>query len=411
MGEAIALGLAAEGATVVVAGRRQAKLDEVAAQAGGTILTHTVDVADRASVKTLFDWVGGQLGQLHLLVNCAGANVPKRSMSELAPDDWDKLMAINATGAFNCMHYALPLMRPHKTGLVINISSTSGKRAAPLGGVAYNASKFAMAALGTSANEDERENGIRVTTIFPGEVDTPILSKPTGAAVGGASRENPESRRHRGHHVGHRQAAAAGARAGAGYQADRSVVHLVAEFARASKFIPRSLAEVGYGLIKLLEQLGASQTRRSSSRFDDGVAFVFIHENRRIQQSLFLPGRYRQEAVLVGVDQLAGLNPLPEDLHLATPVDWNHVCMPHAQPPGQCLEPGIGHLINIPYRAIRDGSDASECAMNVCVDLAPEGTGRGRLVQILHNDDLGPRDAGDVFAIFLISTRSACLMP
>ena len=97
-------------------------------------------------------------------------------MSELAPDDWDKLMAINATGAFNCMHYALPLMRPHKTGLVINISSTSGKRAAPLGGVAYNASKFAMAALGTSANEDERENGIRVTTIFPGEVDTPILS-------------------------------------------------------------------------------------------------------------------------------------------------------------------------------------------------------------------------------------------
>ena len=66
-------------------------------------------------------------------------------------------------------------MRPHKTGLVINISSTSGKRAAPLGGVAYNASKFAMAALGTSATEDERENGIRITTIFPGEVDTPIL--------------------------------------------------------------------------------------------------------------------------------------------------------------------------------------------------------------------------------------------
>ena len=175
MGEAIAFGLAAEGATVVIAGRRQAKLDEVAGQADGNILTHVVDVADRGSVKTLFEWVGEQFSQLHLLVNCAGANVPKRSRSELAPDDWDKLMSINATGAFNCMHYALPLMRPNKTGLVINISSTSGKRAAPLGGVAYNASKFAMAALGTSANEDERENGIRVTTIFPGEVDTPIL--------------------------------------------------------------------------------------------------------------------------------------------------------------------------------------------------------------------------------------------
>ena len=104
MGEAIALGLAAEGATVVVAGRRLAKLNEVATQADGTLLTHTVDVADRGSVKTLFDWVSERLGQLHLLVNCAGANVPKRSMSELAPDDWDKLMAINATGAFNCMH-------------------------------------------------------------------------------------------------------------------------------------------------------------------------------------------------------------------------------------------------------------------------------------------------------------------
>ena len=176
MGEAIALALAAEGAKVAVAGRRQEKLDAVSEQAEGKILTHTVDVAERESVKALFDWAGAQFGgQLHLLVNCAGVNIPKRSMSELAPGDWDKVIAINATGTFNCMHFGLPLMRPHRTGLVINISSTSGKRAAPLGGLAYNASKFAMAAIGTSASEDERENGIRVTTIFPGEVDTPIL--------------------------------------------------------------------------------------------------------------------------------------------------------------------------------------------------------------------------------------------
>ena len=176
MGEAIALALAAEGAKVAVAGRRQEKLDAVSEQAERKILAHTVDVAERESVKTLFDWAGAQFGgQLHLLVNCAGVNIPKRSMSELAPGDWDKVIAINATGAFNCMHFGLPLMRPHRTGLVINISSTSGKRAAPLGGLAYNASKFAMAAIGTSASEDERDNGIRVTTIFPGEVDTPIL--------------------------------------------------------------------------------------------------------------------------------------------------------------------------------------------------------------------------------------------
>jgi len=175
MGEAIALELANEGAKVIVAGRRQQKLDDVASRGGENISTHYVDVSDRNSVESLFDWTSKQFDQLNLLINCAGTNVPKRSMSELAPADWDKLMAINATGAYNCMHYGLKLMRPHKSGLVINISSTSGKRAAPLGGVAYNASKFAMAALGTSATEDERENGIRVTTIFPGEVDTPIL--------------------------------------------------------------------------------------------------------------------------------------------------------------------------------------------------------------------------------------------
>ena len=175
MGEAIALELANEGANVIVAGRRKSKLEDVATKGGARVLTHSVDVADRNSVESLFDWTTKKINKLDILVNCAGANVPKRSMSELSPNDWDKLMTINATGAFNCMHFGLKLMRPHKNGLVINISSTSGKRAAPLGGVAYNASKFAMAALGTSATEDERENGIRVTTIFPGEVDTPIL--------------------------------------------------------------------------------------------------------------------------------------------------------------------------------------------------------------------------------------------
>ncbi len=120
MGEAIALALAAEGAKVAVAGRRRRKLDGVSAQAEGNILTHTVDVAERESVKALFDWADAQFGgQLHLLVNCAGINIPKRSMSELAPGDWDKVIAINATGAFNCMHFGLPLMRPHRTGLVI----------------------------------------------------------------------------------------------------------------------------------------------------------------------------------------------------------------------------------------------------------------------------------------------------
>ena len=132
-------------------------------------------MGERESVRELFEWFAGEFDQLQLLVNCAGVNVPKRSMGELSPDDWDKLLRINATGAFHCMHFGLPLMRPHKDGLVINISSIAGLRASHLGGVGYNASKFAMNALGTSAAGDELPNNIRITTICPGEVDTPIL--------------------------------------------------------------------------------------------------------------------------------------------------------------------------------------------------------------------------------------------
>jgi len=74
----------------------------------------------------------------------------------------------------------LPGMRERQDGLIINISSTSGLRSAPLGGVGYNASKFAMSALGTAVGEEERGNGIRVTNIYPGEVETPILlNRPT----------------------------------------------------------------------------------------------------------------------------------------------------------------------------------------------------------------------------------------
>src|SRR4029078_2056656 len=93
----------------------------------------------------------------------------------MEPPDWDRVMAINATGVYNAMYAVLPQMRERRDGLIVNISSISGKRAAALGGVAYNASKFAVAALGISVANEEAPNNIRITTIYPGEVDTPIL--------------------------------------------------------------------------------------------------------------------------------------------------------------------------------------------------------------------------------------------
>ncbi len=177
IGEACALLLAKEGCRVAIAGRREEKLREAAKQFKGepAILTHTVDVADRASVNALIDWAQRELGRIDILINSSGINVPKRSMRDLAPEDWDKILQINATGAYNCLHVVLPEMRARKDGLVINIVSIAGIRAGLLGGVAYNASKFAMAALGLTVSQEEKDANIRVTNIYPGEVDTPIL--------------------------------------------------------------------------------------------------------------------------------------------------------------------------------------------------------------------------------------------
>ncbi len=182
IGLGIATALADEGCRVAIAGRREEKLREAAAAYAGpmALLTHVVDVADRTSVAKLFQWAAEQLDPIDILVNAAGLNIVHRSLADTTSDEWDRLMTINATGTFNCLQAVLPQMRERGDGLVINISSIAGKRALRLGGVAYCASKFAMTALGTFASLEEGRNGIRVTNIYPGEVDTPILdARPT----------------------------------------------------------------------------------------------------------------------------------------------------------------------------------------------------------------------------------------
>jgi NAD(P)-dependent dehydrogenase (short-subunit alcohol dehydrogenase family) len=177
IGLGIAHALAAEGCRVVIAGRREDKLREAAAAWPGEppLLAHPVDVTSRESVARLFAWATEQLGQIDILVNSAGTNIRTRSMAEMRPEQWDQVLAINATGAYNCLYAVLPHMRQRRGGLIVNISSVSGKRALTLGGVAYCASKFAMSALGTIVGNEEAAHGIRVTNVYPGEVNTPIL--------------------------------------------------------------------------------------------------------------------------------------------------------------------------------------------------------------------------------------------
>jgi NAD(P)-dependent dehydrogenase (short-subunit alcohol dehydrogenase family) len=179
IGLGIALALAEEGCRVAISGRNEQKLEKAAAQFQGKpeILTRACDVSDRDDVKALFTWVDDHLEGVDILVNSAGVNTAKRRFDVLDPADWDKLMNINATGAFNTMYCAVPGMRKQGGGLIVNISSIAGKRSAELAGPAYCASKFAVTALGTAVGLEERDNNIHVTNVYPGEVNTPILAE------------------------------------------------------------------------------------------------------------------------------------------------------------------------------------------------------------------------------------------
>lgn len=179
IGLGIARALAAEGCRMAICSRQADRLARAAAEFPDDArpLSRVCDVSDREAVGRLVAEVEAELGPIDILVNSAGINVVRRAMAELSPDDWDRMLAINATGVFNLMHAVLPSMRRRRAGLIVNISSIAGKRALELAGPAYCASKFAVAALGLAAGLEERGNGIRLTNIYPGEADTPILDQ------------------------------------------------------------------------------------------------------------------------------------------------------------------------------------------------------------------------------------------
>jgi NADP-dependent 3-hydroxy acid dehydrogenase YdfG len=167
-----------QGSKVAVAGRDYAKLSENTKDFPGRerLFLHATDVADPVQVRTLVETVAKHFGPVHILVNSAGTNIKNRAFRELTPESWQKLLRTNLDGAFYCIQAVLPAMLQRRDGLIININSIAGLRASPLGGVAYAASKFGMTALGLGLAAEEKDNGIRVTNIYPGEVDTPILA-------------------------------------------------------------------------------------------------------------------------------------------------------------------------------------------------------------------------------------------
>ncbi len=178
MGLQIARDFVEAGAIVIFMGRRlDALKDAVADLPEDRAIVRPLDVSDRATVGEIVNEIIVKFDRVDILVNNAGLNTQARGIGDIKPEDWDYVININLTGAFNMTRSVLPAMRSQQDGLIINISSTAGVRASQMAGAAYSASKHAMVSLSNSINLEEWENGIRATAICPGEVNTPILDK------------------------------------------------------------------------------------------------------------------------------------------------------------------------------------------------------------------------------------------
>ena len=179
IGLEIAKKLTQEGCKVALADYNEELLKNAENSAGGNInfAWKTCDITNRTQVAELFEWLAKEVGYIDILVNSAGINVVSRMMANVDPKDFDRIMSVNTTGAFNCLYYAVPVMRKKKSGLIINIVSIAGKHAIALAGLPYVVSKFATSAMGKFIGIEECENGINVTNIYPGEANTPIIDK------------------------------------------------------------------------------------------------------------------------------------------------------------------------------------------------------------------------------------------
>ncbi|MDJ0701806.1 MAG: SDR family oxidoreductase [Leptolyngbyaceae cyanobacterium MO_188.B28] len=180
IGKETALAFAKAGIDVALVSRSLDKLTEVAEQArkmGVDARTYVVDLAIVGQVKDQMTRLIEDFGRVDVLVNNAGMGYTGM-LRETPLTDWQQVMDLNLTSAFQCIQAVLPGMRDRQRGLIINVASNAGQQAFP-GWGAYSVSKAGMIALSRCLAVEERGNGVRVATLCPGAVNTPLWDTET----------------------------------------------------------------------------------------------------------------------------------------------------------------------------------------------------------------------------------------
>ena len=180
IGRGAALTMAAEGATVIIIGRTESKLESVKAEvtaAGGTAVSYALDVADYDAVEQMVADVLNQFGRIDILVNNAGHSSHHRRLLNTPPEEMRAVIDSNLIGTFFCAKAVVPAMLKAQSGTIINISSLAAVTPGPFSGFAYGAAKAGVINFTEFLNADLRNTGIRASVVVPGEVATPILDK------------------------------------------------------------------------------------------------------------------------------------------------------------------------------------------------------------------------------------------
>ncbi len=180
IGEATARAFAQAGFDLLLVARSQAKLvalSEELTDLGVKAEVATIDLADCAQVKGRMEEAIARFGSVDVLVNSAGMGYTG-PIGEMPLADWQQVMALNVTSVFQVVQAVLPGMRAQSNGVIINIASIAAQQAFPNWGV-YGVSKAALTQLSSAIAAEEAANGIRVVTLSPGAVNTPIWDTAT----------------------------------------------------------------------------------------------------------------------------------------------------------------------------------------------------------------------------------------